>query len=191
MTTEIQNREAGKLILLNGPSSAGKTTLSLAIQEQAEVPFIHFSFDHLRDSNALPMDKIRDGRIDWSKMRPAVFDGFHRCLPALAGAGNNLIVDHIIESADWLADLAALLSSFDVFFVAVHCPPAVLAHRERERGDRRPGEALADYETVHSFSDYDFAVDSTNTSTSNAQAILAAWRQHSGVSALHKKTARR
>jgi chloramphenicol 3-O-phosphotransferase len=37
----------------------------------------------------------------------AVFAGFHRCLPALAAAGNDLIVDHVIEYRRWRDDLAA------------------------------------------------------------------------------------
>jgi hypothetical protein len=34
------------------------------------------------------------------------FAGFHRCLPALAAAGNDLIVEHIIEFRAWRSDLA-------------------------------------------------------------------------------------
>jgi chloramphenicol 3-O phosphotransferase len=47
--------------------------------------------------------------------------GFHRCLPALAAAGNDLIVEHVIEFPAWRAQLAELLSGFDVFLVGVHC----------------------------------------------------------------------
>lgn len=34
----------------------------------------------------------------WSALRPRYFDGFHRCLPVLAGAGNNLIDYEIIHT---------------------------------------------------------------------------------------------
>ena len=91
------NREAGKIILINGASSAGKSTLARQLQRTLPEPFWHFSFDYLRDSNVLPMTRIHSGEIDWPAMRPAVFDGFHRCLPALAEAGNDLIVDHILD----------------------------------------------------------------------------------------------
>jgi chloramphenicol 3-O phosphotransferase len=38
------------------------------------------------------------------------FDGFHRCIPAIAEAGNNLIVEtHIIEFPQWRHSLAQLL----------------------------------------------------------------------------------
>src|SRR5262249_31829529 len=116
------HREPGKIILINGASSAGKSTLARSLQQQLPEPFLHWSFDHLRESNALPMVRIRNGELDWARLRPAVFDGFHRCLPAFAQAGNNLIVDHIIEQEQWLADLVELLAPFDVFFVGVHCP---------------------------------------------------------------------
>jgi hypothetical protein len=33
-------------------------------------------------------------------MRTQVFDGYYRCLPAFARAGNNLIVDLIVEKAE-------------------------------------------------------------------------------------------
>ena len=95
--------EPGKIILINGASSSGKSTLARQLQQTLPIPFWHFSFDHLRDSNALPMARIRSGEIDWPTMRPAVFDGFHQCLPVLAEAGNSLIVEHIIENEMWLS----------------------------------------------------------------------------------------
>ena len=85
-TPEGQKGRAAKIILLNGASSAGKSTLALSLQQQLPEPFLHWSFDHLRASEALPMARIRSGGLDWASMRPAVFDGFHRCLPGLAQA---------------------------------------------------------------------------------------------------------
>ena len=127
------DRDQGKIILINGASSAGKSTLARLLQQKLEVPFWHFSFDHLRDSNALPWSRILNRELDWSAMRPAVFHGFHRCLPVLAESGNNLIVDHIVETEEWLSDLLDLLSAFDVFVVGVHCPLSELVSRRRDR----------------------------------------------------------
>jgi chloramphenicol 3-O-phosphotransferase len=39
----------GKIIIINGPSSSGKTTLALALQKQLDLPFIRFSFDLFLD----------------------------------------------------------------------------------------------------------------------------------------------
>ena len=172
-------REPGKIILLNGASSAGKSTLALSLQQQLPEPFLHLSFDHLRESNALPMARIRNGELDWARMRPAVFDGFHRCLPAFAKAGNNLIVDHITEQEQWLADLVELLAPFDVFFVGVHCPLPELERREQYRGDRRTGDARRDFHAVHRFTEYDLAIDGTNPTEGNVVKLITAWRARS------------
>ena len=170
------NRESGKIILLNGPSSAGKSTLARLLQQNLPIPFWHLCFDHFRDSNALPMVRIQSREFDWSAMRPAVFDGFHHCLPVLAEAGNNLIVDHIIESRVWMSDLLRLLGGFDVFFVGVHCPLSELERRERERGDRRPGEAQMDCRKVHCFAEYDLEIDSMQPNQDNVDALIDAWK---------------
>ena len=169
-------REPGKVIVINGASSAGKSTLARALQQRLAEPFLHWSFDHLRESNALPMARIRTGELDWTRMRPAVFDGFHRSLSAFAEAGNNLIVDHIIEREQWLGDLVRLLAPFDVFFVGVHCPLPELERRERERGNRRAGEARRDFYSTHRITDYDLDIDATQPTEDNVARLITAWR---------------
>lgn len=114
MKSEATTR-CGKIIIINGPSSAGKSTLAHTLQASFDIPFINFSFDLFLDSHALPREGMRSGKFDWLEMRPSVFSGVHRCIPALAGAGNNLIVDHIIEQQSWLDELVQLLTGFDVF----------------------------------------------------------------------------
>jgi chloramphenicol 3-O phosphotransferase len=185
------HREPGKIILLNGASSAGKSTLARSLQQQLPEPFMHWSFDHLRESNALPMARIRNGELDWARMRPAVFDGFHRSLSAFAKAGNNLIVDHIIEHEQWMTDLVQLLAPFDVFFVGVHCPLPELERRERHRGDRRPGEARSDFQNVHGFAEYDLAIDATQPNEDNVARLIAAWKARSRPTAFERMATRR
>ena len=187
--TTIQ--EPGKIILLNGASSAGKSTLARSLQQKLAEPFLHLSFDHLRESNALPMARIRNGELDWARMRPAVFEGFHRSLPALAEAGNNLIVDHIIEQEQWLADLIRLLAPLDVFFVGVHCPLPELERRERQRGDRRAGEACGDFHAVHRFTEYDLDVDATQPTEDNVARLISAWQARSRPTAFERMATHR
>jgi chloramphenicol 3-O phosphotransferase len=184
-------REPGKIILINGASSAGKSTLARSLQQTLREPFMHWSFDHLRESNALPMARIRNGELDWARMRPAVFDGFHRCLPAFAESGNNLIVDHIIEQEQWLADLVRLLAPFDVFFVGVHCPLPELERRERQRGDRRPGEARRDFSTVHRWAEYDLEIDATQPTDANIARLIATWQARNRPTAFERMATHR
>ena len=174
---------SGKIILLNGASSSGKSTLATALQAQMEEPFWHFSIDHLRAAGILPQERIDSGEFPWHRARPLFFDGFHRCIPALAEAGNNLIVEHIVETEEWMRKLLNLLKHLDVFFVGVHCPLPELERRERERGNRRIGEARADFETTHAFGSYDFEVNSTAPIDRNVGELLAAWRSRAYPSA--------
>jgi chloramphenicol 3-O phosphotransferase len=172
------DRGPSRVILLNGASSSGKSTLARALQEALDEPFLHVSSDHLVASGMLPARRDRDGPFAWRQMRPRFFAGFHNCLPALAAAGNDLIVEHVIELAAWRELLARLLAGLDVFLVGVHCDLAELDRRERERGDRQIGEGRAHVETdlIHTFGPYDFEVDTTGGVTSAlAAAVLAAW----------------
>jgi chloramphenicol 3-O phosphotransferase len=178
----------GKIILLNGASSAGKSTLARALQARLDEPFWHYSIDHLLAAQVLPQQRMDAGHFAWADMRPAFFEGFHRSLPALAIAGNNLVVEHIVESREWMDRLLSLLSPFDVFFVGVHCALPELERRELARGDRRIGEARADYQVAHGFGEYDFELSTSHApdhactdrsiqaAEENADKLIAAWR---------------
>jgi chloramphenicol 3-O phosphotransferase len=176
----------GKIIIINGPSSSGKTTLALAIQKQLDLPFIRFSFDLFLDHKAFPSEQIRSGQFSWGQMRASVFSGLHRCLPALATAGNNLIFDHIIETKAWLHELVSLISEFDVFFVGLHCSLPELERREIQRGDRHPGEARQDFQTVHSIPSYDLEINSEHVLEENVNLLIQAWKERKHPSALDK-----
>ncbi len=167
--------ESGKIILIHGASSSGKTTLSRVLQRLLDQPFFHFSIDVFREGGALPMERIREGNLDWATLRPSFFDGFHRCIPALAAAGNNIIVEHIVESQEWMARLADLLAPYDVFFVVLRCPLTALEARERARGDRRIGEARNDFQALPDFATFDLELDSMEPIEQNARRIIASW----------------
>ncbi|WP_420102666.1 chloramphenicol phosphotransferase CPT family protein [Bosea sp. (in: a-proteobacteria)] len=165
----------GRIILLNGASSSGKSTLARALQARMPTPFWHISIDHLRDSGVLPMARIRSREFDWRAMREPFFIGFERSLLAYVEAGNDLIVEYIMESDAWLKRLAATLAGQDVFFVGVHCPLEVLEQREIARGDRPIGDARRDFHRIHSYCRYDLDVDGLADATANADGVIAAW----------------
>ena len=170
------NDLSGKIILVNGASSSGKSTLCRELQSKLEEPYWLYSIDHLRDAQILPMQRIQSGDFKWSEMRSAFFSGFHRSLPAFAAAGNNLLVEHIIETQSWMRLLLELLHPFDVFFIGVHCPLPELERREIERGDRRIGEARLDFYTAHKFAVYDLEIDSTEPTALNVEKTISAWK---------------
>ena len=183
---DIPTTTPGKVIIINGPSSSGKTTLALALQKQLDLPFIRFSFDLFLDHKALPSEQIRSGTFAWEQMRPAVFRGLHQCIPALATAGNNIIFDLIIETQAGLHELLSLIAELDVFFVGLHCSLPELERRETQRGDRRRGEAHIDFQTVHSITSYDLELNSENPLDENIAVLLLAWRERKRPAALDR-----
>ena len=186
-----KKHDLGKIILLNGTSSSGKSTLARALQSQIDQPFWHFSIDHLiRENSGLPLQRIEAGDFQWKDMRPRFFEGFHNCLPALAKAGNNLIVEHIVETAEWMNQLLHLLQPFDVFFVGIHCPLVELEARELKRGDRKIGEARMDYDIIHTFGFYDFEISSIASVEKNVSSVVAAWQNRKSPSAFEKMLAK-
>ncbi|MDK4732221.1 AAA family ATPase [Rhizobium sp. CNPSo 3490] len=165
-----------QVIFLHGASSSGKSTIAKTLQERIEKPFWHISIDHLRDAGVLPTARFRNGDFRWADSRAAFFHGFHGSLKAYADAGNNLILEHILDTDGWLETLSDLLANHDVFFVAVHCPLRLLIERETARGDRPVGSAQRDYETIHVGKTYDIELQSTDGADVNVERLLCAWR---------------
>lgn len=165
-----------QIILLHGASSSGKTTLARAVQARIELAFWHVSIDHLRESGVLPMDHFRSGDFDWVQHRKQVFDGFHASLSAYADAGNNLIVEHILDEDGWVETLKHALQSHDVFFVGLHCDLSTLQDREVRRGDRPLGSAAQDFGSIHKGRQYDLELDGTTSPQENVRVLLDAWR---------------
>ncbi|PSU50842.1 chloramphenicol phosphotransferase [Photobacterium frigidiphilum] len=171
------------IIFLHGTTSSGKSTLSQVIQKQSETPFWHFASDQFVEAGMLPKRVNDGGDFDWSKNRPLFFDAFHGCIKAVADAGNNIILDHIIESKEWFHYLQELLSNHDVFFVGIHCPIEVLREREINRGDgsignRYLGESEYHLKHVHTYSAYDYEIDTSSQPTEHsAEMVLSAWEQ--------------
>nr|WP_210258426.1 hypothetical protein [Rhizobium sp. 57MFTsu3.2] len=91
---------------MHGASSSGKSTIAKALQARIEKPFWHISIDHLRDAGVLPTERFRSGDFRWADVRAAFFDGFHGSLKAYADAGNDLILEHILDG--WMDGLKPL-----------------------------------------------------------------------------------
>ncbi len=181
------------MIFLNGASSSGKSTLATALQRALPEPFLHVSSDHLVDSGMLPERRNDGGPFDWwERVRPRFFEGFHRCLPALAQARNDLIVEHIIEFPAWRDHLAELLAGLDVFLVGVHCDLDEIDRREKARRDRAIGEGRTHVETdlIHTFGPYDLDVDTTaGVSPAVVTSVLDAWNARGDDRAFQRNAA--
>ena len=144
-----------QVIFLHGPSSSGKSTLAAALRSCAPSPYLHLSIDHFRDSGAWQ----RDSYPNWKAARPLFFDGFHRAVAGFADAGNDLILEHILDTPGWHADLQRYLAGHRVVFVGLDTPLEELSAREAARGDRPLGSAAQDFRQVHKGLSYDLTLD--------------------------------
>ena len=176
-------RGVAGIIFLHGASSSGKSTLARALQARLPEPFWHYSIDHLRDTGVLPMARFRSGEFSWQAQRVDFFNGFHRSVAAFAGAGNNLIVEHILDTPGWREQLASLLAPHDVLFVGLHVSLAELNRREAARGDRPVGSAEADFHAIHRGLTYDLKLETGRDLEANVERVVAAWQGPRGRSA--------
>lgn len=189
MSEPVRTTAMGSIILLNGASSSGKSSLARAVQARIDLPFWHISIDHLRDSGVLPTERIRNGEFDWRQMREAFFIGFEQSLLAYVQAGNSLIVEHIMESEPWLHRLVGILRGQDVFFVGVRCDLVELERREIARGNRPIGDARRDYATIHAYCSYDMEIDGMAPVDINAELLIVGWRKRGRPSAFERLAA--
>jgi chloramphenicol 3-O phosphotransferase len=177
----------GTILLLNGTSSAGKSSIARALQVQLEIPALHVGIDHFL--SMLPGAYVGEG----PPFTPQVLDGFrwvqppanaaargiairagpfgqqliagfHRAVAALAATGLNLIVDEVLLEPHWLLDWLAVLAGYPTLFVGVYCPLVETERRERARGDQTVGQARAQFSVVHAHGAYDVEVDTAQQS---------------------------
>jgi chloramphenicol 3-O phosphotransferase len=90
----------GNIIFLNGTSSSGKTTLARELQNRLSEPYLHFSIDSFL---AMLPEKYFSGAEEMAlpNVISPIVSGMHRSIAAFADAGNNIIVDHVLQLKEW------------------------------------------------------------------------------------------
>jgi chloramphenicol 3-O phosphotransferase len=158
------------VIVLNGTSSSGKTSLGRALQDRLDGTWLLLGIDTF--ITALPWKLYGtpdghtindDGTIDFGDAWHAERHRWRAAVASLARAGSNLLLDEVftegaVDQARWAEALAGL----DVTWVAVHVDVEVAAAREQARADRNIGMARQQALVVHEGVRYDIEVDSTS-----------------------------
>lgn len=157
----------GKILLLNGCSSAGKTTLATTLQSILEPPYMHLALDAFHQM--LPDAVLADNR-SFNPVWTPLIQGFHRAARAFVAVGFNVILDHVLVRDDRRQDFVAQFADCEVFLIGLQCPLEELERRERLRNDREPGLARWQYPRIHQAMCYDVEV---NTSEYSPQACAA------------------
>jgi len=178
--------EPGKIIVLNGASSSGKTSILHALQDLLDEPYLEAGIDKFifmlppRYLERPLWDSVLGLATTAGVAGHRLFSGMHHAVAELARTGSSVLVDHVLVEPDWVHECAALFSGLPAYLVGVHCPLEVLEQREAARPNRTPGQARAQFSLVHAHCVYDLFVD---TSLLNPQecAIKIKERLENGI----------
>jgi chloramphenicol 3-O phosphotransferase len=158
----------GKIILLNGVSSSGKSTLVQKFCERMP-DYLKISLDDvgglifaMRGQRRKPATSELVYHTNQGLfLKPFLF---HRIINSVHEFSYNIIVDAVIDNDDVLNDFYSIFNDTKVIFVAVHCPVDELEKREKERNDRPIGLAKSQLEKFHQNINYDVEVNTFSNS---------------------------
>lgn len=176
----------GTIIILNGTSSSGKTSIVRALQDTLEEPYLDAGMDKFlwmlpgRYLDRPLWDEVLGLATQAGPAGHTLMSGMHHAIAALSRAGNHVIADHVLVEPAWLSECATLLSDLPAYLIGVRCPLDVLEQREKARRDRTWGQARAQFDLVHVPGIYDLEVD-TSVSSPDACAAQIRARLASGA----------
>jgi chloramphenicol 3-O phosphotransferase len=161
-------KHTGHVLVLNGGSSAGKTTLGRKLQSSLDGPWLLIGIDALiwtlpvemvGDSDGI---QIIDGEIRRGNDFMRLYTGFQQAVASLVSNGIDVIVDDVfLDGIEDQRRWEDALGDLPVCWVAVHCDPHSAAMREQDRGDRPPGVARTQAASVHHGVRYDIELDTS------------------------------
>ena len=176
----------GRVVLLHGTSSSGKTTVARAVQALSEDPWLRLGIDAFWtaiDERWMEHGPragegfvwLEDATIAPGPVGQRLAAGMRAAIAACARCGNNLLVDDVFIDTGWLDAWRDELAGLEWLLVGIVAPLPVLEERERIRGNRIEGEARAQVNAIHVGIDYDLTLDTASQSPEEcAHAILAA-----------------
>ena len=170
----------GKLIVLNGGSSSGKTAIAQAFQDLAPESWMHLGIDmfwYAIPPSQLDMQRVRpeyhtwdvvetDG-LQWFGLTPGpllnkAMHARYKAIRVYLEDGMNVIADDLIWKRDWLVDFLRIFEGYEVWMVGIHVSDEEGARREAERYNGIPGTNRGSARAAHADAEYDFELDSTD-----------------------------
>ncbi len=145
-----------KGIVLNGPSSAGKSSVAGAMKEMLGEKLCVVAPDDFLQVE--PMQSIYEDDV---------FDaqsGMNRAIMEALNQGKNVVFDHVMTGARILDSLKCAVGSHALTLVHIFCLIGVLRQRELARGDRVIGNAEITAKYLYPKENYDAEFDSSKLS---------------------------
>jgi chloramphenicol 3-O phosphotransferase len=174
-----------EVIVLNGGSSSGKSSIAACLQSQLDGTWLALGIDDLiRALSHSPLDTSAGGTLEITPEGSVVVgDAFRSAelawyegLAAMARSGTGLIVDEVFLGGSASQDrLRAAFKGLSVLWVGVRCDAAVAEARELQRADRNIGMARDQAERVHQGVRYDVVVDTVEVSPSESATAIVTW----------------
>ncbi len=184
LSNRSKKERYGQVIILNGPSAAGKSSIQkefqylmmpklwikLGIDTLFDKPMPDITLENLsywQSENLIRwVDSASDSEgnsvitLHVGPEGEKVAYGMNTAIADYAKQGCNVIVDYIAYKKEWLDDLRMKLEDVKTTWVKVEIPLSVLEEREAARGTSPKGHARSNYDTVHWNLKYDVVVNS-------------------------------
>ncbi|MFI5728606.1 chloramphenicol phosphotransferase CPT family protein [Kribbella sp. NPDC051587] len=183
----------GRIVILNGPPRAGKSSIASAVQETFDGVWMNLgvdSYQQLTPERLRPGIGLRPGgeRPDLEPLIVTWYAALYDAIAAHSRLGLNVVVDAVHHDSysvplGILPACARRLAGLPVWFVGVHCPIDVVLERRRTTwggvGYNQDG-TVADpvslwHRAVHTPGVYDVEVDTSVLSADECAAVI---RQH-------------
>ncbi|GBF06561.1 hypothetical protein DAERI_090147 [Deinococcus aerius] len=187
----------GRLIVVNGTSSAGKSTFCRALQTRLEEPYLLLGYDLLwmtmppRYFPFQPQEKegawyeTADGAappvtgLGLGPVGRQVVSGLHHAVAGLLTSGNHVLVDVLFLERSWVEEAARLWQPFQPLLITLKPPLEVCeaweAEREATRAGRPQGLARWAYDRVYAHGEGDLMIDPSRGSPEEGAGDVLEW----------------
>ena len=151
------------VIILNGTSSSGKSSIAREIVNLIEVPIIHAQVDTF--FGMFDFSKFKTGS-DAFKASKVAFSLFDSSINDICKTDFPIVIDTVFEIFEYYQNTMNVVQDRDVYLIGVYCPLAELCIREKKRGDRKVGLASEQFDHVHVDKQYELEVNTSILSSS-------------------------
>ncbi len=177
----------GLVLVLDGPSSVGKSTTLAMLQRRWPVeqsgPLIGVGLDATRAALGAGgsgrwadlLDRVepsvagRAPRFRYGPLGRELVNGMHRAAAAWARSGLDVGLDHCILDTAMLGDLRRACDGVPLLMIGMTCDPVVLDDREADRREVQPGRSAAQRAAVLEV-EHELVVDTTESTTEEVVA---------------------
>lgn len=175
------NTSSRRIIVLNGTSSSGKTTIAQELQGALGGYYLHLALDLFIQMLPEHFFSYSDGgsvqsvegllwvtenegqRFKEMHLGPKAVQfkqALYEAARAVASTGFDVIVDDVIIDERVLKSISEIMAG-EAYFVGVFCDKEEAIRREVGRDDRLPGMVEAQYDLVHKHGCYDLEIDTS------------------------------